>query len=267
MTNTYSRRNRHFTWGGALGLLALAVFALWIVPGLEAAGVDAAWAHAPFPEPASAPAPAQPLAPATNLVVAALIGATLAAVRRHFRPDHRFTTSMAWSFVLACVAGTLLMTLIGASLPRAFGVVGSASVVRFGTSIDDPRDGTALFLLMALGMAAGVGAYEVAVVGSLLLVGSLVVLSPSDTLHLPRSMQVAVIAEGHALPTSHIQRVFARHDIQADPIEIAPGEQTVMRYQAVLTGDRTLEEVSRDLIDAGRAGIRSVSWDAPKHWI
>lgn len=84
---------------------------------------------------------------------------------------------------------------------------------------------------------------------------------------MPRSMRVAVIAEGPAFPASHVSQIFSEHRIRVEPLEISHGEQTVIRYKAILFGDRALEEISERLIDGGANGIKSVSWEAPKRWL
>lgn len=248
----------------ALAVCGLAVFALWLVPGLEAAAVQAASSSTPGWTPTRS---SGPVFDAAKLVLAALIGGTITAVQSYTRKDVPLTRSMAQSYVLLCVAGALTMTMIGESLPRAFAVGGAASIVRFRTPVDDPRDGTTLFLLMGLGMAAGVGAFSIAIMGTLFLAICLMVLSRSVGGEMPRSMRVAVIADGPAFPASHVSQVFSEHRIRVEPLEISHGAQTVIRYKAVVFGDRALEEISQRLIDGGATGIKSVSWEAPKRWL
>lgn len=257
-------------WPGARGVVlavcGLAAFALWLVPGLEAGALNAAASstqhQSVIPLGGSAPA-----LDAAKLLLAALIGGTITAVQSYSRKDLPLTRSMAQSYVLLCVAGALTMTMIGESLPRAFAVGGAASIVRFRTPVEDPRDGTTLFLLMGLGMAAGVGAFGIAIVGTLFLAVCLIVLSRSIGGELPRSMRVAVIANGPAFPASHVSRVFSEHRIRVEPLEISHGEETIIRYKAILSGERALEEISERLIDGGANGIRSVSWEVPKRWL
>jgi hypothetical protein len=270
MTRLFSGSSDANHWPGAsavvLALCGLAVFALWLVPGLEAAAVDAASSSRQVPL-APPLGTAGPALDAAKLLLAALIGGTITAVQSYTRKDLPLTRSMAQSYVLLCVAGALTMTMIGESLPRAFAVGGAASIVKFRTPVDDPRDGTTLFLLTGLGMAAGVGAFGIAIIGTLFLAVCLIVLSRSIGGDLPRSMRVAVIATGPAFPASHVSQVFSEHRIRVEPLEISHGEQTVIRYRAVLTGERALEEISQRLIDGGANGIKSVSWEAPKRWV
>ena len=67
---------------------------------------------------------------------------------------------------LLCVSGAMMMIIIGNSLARAFGIAGAASIIRFRTPVDDPKDVTILFLLMGLGMSTGLGSLAVAGLGT-----------------------------------------------------------------------------------------------------
>ncbi|MGE3955181.1 MAG: DUF4956 domain-containing protein [Vicinamibacterales bacterium] len=250
-----------------LALLGLGGLAVWLQPGLQAAALDVMSGTLPHPAPQVSLPGAGVLLDGFKLLLAATIGAVVTAVQHHTRKDLPLTRSMAQSYVLLCVAGALTMTMIGESLPRAFAVGGAASIVRFRTPVEDPRDGTALFLLMALGMACGVGAFSVAIMGALFLACCLVVLSRQSPGTMSRSMRVAVIADGATLPVAHITQVFSNYQIHAEPFEISHGEQTVIRYKAVLQGDRRLDEVTRELLEGGTNGIKSVSWETPKKWI
>ncbi|HUR34285.1 MAG TPA: DUF4956 domain-containing protein [Vicinamibacterales bacterium] len=249
-----------------LALLGLAGLALYLAPGLQAAAVAAVTAPRPSANP-FAMLPSAPMLDGLKLLLAALIGAGIAAVQRQTRKDFPLSRSMAQTYVLLCIAGALTMTMIGESLPRAFAVGGAASIVRFRTPVEDPRDGSALFLLMGLGMACGVGAFSVAIIGTLFLAGCLAALGRQPGAELPRSMRVAVTADGSAYPAAYIAQVFLDHRISVEPIEISHGEQTVIRYKAVLNGNRALEAVSQQLLDGGASGIKSVSWEAPKRWL
>ena len=77
---------------------------------------------------------------------------------------------------LLCVSGAMMMIIIGNSLARAFGIAGAASIIRFRTPVDDPKDVTILFLLMGLGMSTGLGALAVAGLGTAFLCITLLVL-------------------------------------------------------------------------------------------
>ena len=93
-------------------------------------------------------------------------------MRQDGRPGWSFLTNHAQ--ILLCVSGAMMMVLINDSLARAFGIAGAASLVRFRTPVDDPRDAAVMFLLIGLGMASGLGAFMLAGGGAAMVVGSVV---------------------------------------------------------------------------------------------
>jgi anti-anti-sigma factor len=107
-----------------------------------------------------------PIAEAAKLVAAALIGMLVTAIHAPSAPDRPLGRSMRHAQILLCVAGAMMMIIIGSNLARAFGIAGAASIIRFRTPVEDPKDVTIIFLLMALGMACGVGALAVAGFGT-----------------------------------------------------------------------------------------------------
>jgi uncharacterized membrane protein YhiD involved in acid resistance len=71
--------------------------------------------------------------------------------------------------IILALVGALVMIVVGASLARAFGIVGAASLVRYRAKIDDPKDAGVMLVCLALGLASGVGIYGVAVLSTLLI--------------------------------------------------------------------------------------------------
>jgi hypothetical protein len=203
------------------------------------------------------------LSEGAKLLGAAAIGVCVVASQRLNPAATPTSRSMEQAHVLLCVAGALTMLIVGDSLARAFGIAGAAAIIRFRTPVDDPRDITVLFLLMGLGMATGLGLVGVAVVGTLFVCGCLLVLRRSGPAA-PRSMKIAVTAEGHEFPAGHVSRVFAAHGIAAEPLEFSNWDHASVRYRALVSPDTCLDEVSALLLDGSTGGIRSVAWQPSK---
>jgi hypothetical protein len=165
--------------------------------------------------------------------------------------------------VLLCVAGALMMIIIGSSLPRAFGIAGAASIIRFRTPVEDARDITVLFIMMGLGMAAGLGGFAVAGLGTLFLCAMfpLLGLFAADK---PRQMLVEIAAAGRDFPLSHVQKVFALNHVVFEPREIEQGDESTVRYLTTLGPNDSLEDLTQQLMDGGKAGLKNVSWSPPK---
>jgi anti-anti-sigma factor len=204
-----------------------------------------------------------PLFELAKLAVAAVIGMLVTMVQRHYRSDRTPNPTLDQAQVLLCISGALMMIIIAGSLARAFGIAGAASIIRFRTPVEDARDITVLFILMGLGMAAGLGGFAVAGLGTLFLCAMFPILSvfAADR---PRQMMVEIVSEGRQFPTHHVQKVFAVNHIVFEPREVAQGDEATVRYLTTLAPNDSLEDLSSQLMDSGKAGIKNVSWSPPK---
>lgn len=106
------------------------------------------------------------LASALRLPLAALLGTVLALRPRRGGTPERQPAVVQTQIILAIV-GSLIMLVVGASLARAFGVAGAANLIRYRSKIDDPKDAVVMLCALSAGLAAGVGLYGLAVIGTL----------------------------------------------------------------------------------------------------
>lgn len=198
-----------------------------------------------------------------QLVSAAVIAVFVTHVQKVHQRDRPLNRSMEQAQVLLCVAGALIMIIIGNSLARAFGIAGAAGIIRFRTPVEDPKDVTVLFILMGLGMACGIGALQIAALGALFLAVSIVVLDHIVAVK-PRVMNVAMTASGREFPLAHVVSVFAQHGVTWEPREFTQGAEAEMTYQATLPPHVSIDQVTEALLAAGAQGLASVSWQPPK---
>jgi hypothetical protein len=198
-----------------------------------------------------------------KLIASALIGVLVTVAGRSAQRDRPMTPAMEQAQVLLCVSGAMMMIVIGNSLARAFGIAGAASIIRFRTPIDDPRDITVLFLLMALGMATGLGAYAVAGLGTLFLLVFLAGLNRFGRTR-QRTLHVDLVAAGPEFPTDFVQGVFGRHGMAFEPREVVHGDTARVRYLVTLDATLPLQDLTTELIRGGRSGLRAVAWEPGK---
>jgi anti-anti-sigma factor len=198
-----------------------------------------------------------------ELIAAGLVGLVVTVVQRRIPRDRPMHRSMEQAQVLLCVSGAMMMIIIGNSLARAFGIAGAASIIRFRTPVEDPKDVTILFLLMGLGMACGMGALSVAGLGMVFLCVALPILDRVAG-QKPRIMMVEIKAAGREFPLSHVVAAFARHGIIAEPREVAQGSEATVKYHTTIPPGVTLEELSAGLLGKDAHGIKSVEWEPPK---
>jgi hypothetical protein len=202
----------------------------------------------------------QPFIELLKLVVAAFIGLQITAI--HQPASRERGRSMEQAQTLLCVSGAMMMIIIGNSLARAFGIAGAASIIRFRTPVEDPKDVTILFLLMGLGMSSGLGAFAVAGLGTAFLCIALLALDQMAA-QKARVMSVEIQASGRAFPAAHVEGVFARNQIMWEPREISQAGDVTVKYHTWLDPRTSLEDLSGQLMEEG-GGIQSVAWEHPK---
>ena len=194
----------------------------------------------------------QPFIALIKLVAAALIGMLVTAVHAPSATDRPSGRAMQHAQILLCVSGAMMMIIIGNSLARAFGIAGAASIVRFRTPVEDPKDVTIIFLLMSLGMACGLGAFAIAGLGAAFLCVFLFVLDRTSVRR-SRALAVEVVAEGREFPTDHVQSVFARNRIVFETREVSQGKETAVTYHALIDPQPVARRSER-AADGGRNG-------------
>src|SRR6185503_8145070 len=151
-----------------------------------------------------------------RLLLAALLGAALA-----FRPRKRILTLkrnpyVAQTQILLAVVAAALMIIVGDNAARAFGIFAAVSLVRFRTNIRDPKEITVLLISLALGLASGVGRYELALI---LVVFSIIVLwllEWREKSEVFRALAVKICTKNVASTQLALRQVFKQHGFDSE---------------------------------------------------
>jgi uncharacterized membrane protein YhiD involved in acid resistance len=98
--------------------------------------------------------------------VAIAIGVVLALVYRATHKGLSYSQSFTQTIVFVAVIVAIVMMTVRNSLATAFTLVGALSIIRFRTVVKDTRDTAFVFGALALGMAAGLGFWELAALGT-----------------------------------------------------------------------------------------------------
>jgi len=110
-----------------------------------------------------------------HLAVALICGLLIALFYRWACQRSDYSTTFVNSLVALSMITTLVITVIGNNLARAFGLVGALSIIRFRLAVRDIQDIVFIFFALAMGMAAGVGLLLTAA-GGTVLIGIIIVL-------------------------------------------------------------------------------------------
>ena len=116
---------------------------------------------------------------AANILVALLCGLVVSLLYRWSYRGTSYSTTFVASLVTLAMITTVVIMAIGNNLARAFGLVGAMSIIRFRTAVKDTQDLVFIFLVLAIGLAAGVGFHRLAILATVFVGGTLWVLGRS----------------------------------------------------------------------------------------
>ena len=187
-----------------------------------------------------------------------------------FRPRRGLSFSRRNPFVaqtqilMAVVAGAMMMV-VGDSAARAFGIFAAASLVRFRTNIRDPKEITVLLICLGVGLAAGVGRWDMAVILTLFVLLTLSVLEYFEQSQVFRSMEVSVDTRNVDTTNEVLQRVFARHKFDAELREIDRQDEDEpmgkIVYLVNLDTVISTSKLSEEILSGDSENIDSVEWE------
>lgn len=111
---------------------------------------------------------------AVRLPLAAILG-TVLALRPRRRGRAGRSILVVQTQIMLAVVGAVIMLVVGNSLSRAFGIVGAAGLVRYRSTIDDPKEAVVMLCALGAGLASGVGLYQLAPFATLFMTAMLYV--------------------------------------------------------------------------------------------
>jgi uncharacterized membrane protein YhiD involved in acid resistance len=166
--------------------------------------------------------------------------------------------------LMAVVAGAMMMV-VGDSAARAFGIFAAASLVRFRTNIRDPKETTVLLVCLGIGLASGVGRWDMAAILTLFVLIALSVLEYFEQFQVFRSMEVRVCTRSVDKTDDILKRLFHRHRFEYELRELNREDEdeplgTVV-YLVNLDPVASTSKLSEEILSEGRDTIDSVEWD------
>lgn len=114
-----------------------------------------------------------------NMIVTLVVAMFIYLIYKVTYDGVMYSKSFNVTLVLVSVVTAMVMMVIESNLALSLGMVGALSIIRFRTSVKDPRDIGFLFWGIAVGLAAGTGSYMIAAIGSVVIAAILVILSYS----------------------------------------------------------------------------------------
>jgi uncharacterized membrane protein YhiD involved in acid resistance len=194
-----------------------------------------------------------------SLPVAAALGAALA-----FRPKRRGTpprsAPVIQTQIILAIVGALVMTIVGASLARAFGIVGAANLIRYRAKIEDPKDAVVMLTTLSIGLATGVELYGLAVFGTIFVLAVLWVVESLEP-ERRKTFDLKVTVADPAALRSDVEAVLRRFDVKYE-LRSAGAKELV--YEADLPLDTRTDRVSNAILLLDSKNDKEVVWEEKK---
>ena len=196
-----------------------------------------------------------------RLPLAAALGAAL-ALRPRRRGTPARTPAVVQTQIVLSVVGAVIMLVVGASLARAFGIVGAANLIRYRSKIDDPKDAVVMLCALAVGLAAGVGLYALGVFSTAFLVAALWVIESFEPQGLKRfDLKIKAGKDTDGLRPK-FEAILKRFDLD---FELRTSSDDEVCYDVQVPLDLQTDRVSNALLRLDPDGHAAVEWAEKKN--
>lgn len=197
--------------------------------------------------------------------LAAFLAALLAfRPRRGLLPSRRNPYVAQTQILMAVVAGAMMMV-VGDSAARAFGIFAAASLVRFRTNIRDPKEITVLLVCLGVGLACGVGRWDMAIILTVFVLIALAVLEHFERFQVFRSMEITVQTRNVEESNELLKQLFERHEFDYELRELnredADEPLGKIVYLVNLDTLNSTTKLSEVILATDREYIDSIQWD------
>lgn len=191
------------------------------------------------------------------------IAAGLASVLA-LRPRRRGTPprqpAVIQTQIILAVVGSVVMLVVGASLARAFGIVGAAGLVRYRSKIEDPKDAGVMLSTLAVGLASGVGLWMLALFGTAFILGVLSMIESFEP-HMRQLFSLSVKAKDPSALKGRIEQILARNHVE---FELRTTSKEEISYEVHVPIERKTDRMSNAILEIDPQNATAVNWEEKK---
>lgn len=195
-----------------------------------------------------------------RLPLAAALGAAL-ALRPRRRGTPQRTPAVLQTQIILSIVGAVIMLVVGASLARAFGIVGAANLIRYRSKIDDPKDAVVMLCTLAVGLASGVGLYALAVVSTAFIGGALWVIESFEAPQRHFELKIKAGDDTDALRPK-IEHILGRYQLA---FELRTSSDEEVCYDVQVPFEIQTDRISNTILRLDRDGHAAVEWTEKKN--
>ena len=195
----------------------------------------------------------------TRLPVAAGLACVLALRPRRRGTPHRQAPVIQTQIILA-VVGAMVMLVVGASLARAFGIVGAAGLVRYRAKIEDPKDAGVMLSTLAVGLACGVGLWMLALFATVFVLGLLWVVESFE----PKAVQTFMLKvkpKDPATIKTQLEQLLTRNRLE---FELRGTSQEELHYEVRVPLTKKIDRLSEVIAKIDPENATAVEWEEKK---
>lgn len=200
------------------------------------------------------------------LGVAFICGLAIALLYQFTYRGTSYSPTFVRALIFMAMITAIVMLAIGNNLARAFGLVGAMSIIRFRTAVKDPQDIVFVFFALATGLAAGVGMFMVALVGTTV-IGSVVALASGTDFGVKNRqsflLQMTYDApqqNGQAAYLPVLEKYCKKHDLVNAKTD-SRGEALSLTFFVKLRDDDQVKDLTRELAAADHVHNVNIFFD------
>jgi uncharacterized membrane protein YhiD involved in acid resistance len=138
-----------------------------------------------------------------NITVALICSLIIGWLYKQTHKGPGLSINFMHAIILLAMITALVIMVVGNSLARAFGLVGTLSIIRFRTAIKDTQDIVFIFFSLSIGLASGAGFHRVAFIGTIFIGAIMYLLFRSrafDSHHKDYLLQFSCPIAGNEMP-------------------------------------------------------------------
>jgi uncharacterized membrane protein YhiD involved in acid resistance len=204
-----------------------------------------------------------------RLLLAVALSAALAFRPRRDIPFLQRNLYVAQTQILLAVVAAALMMIVGDNTARAFAIFAAVSLVRFRTNIKDPKEITVLLISLALGLAAGVGRWELGIFLCLFVLALLWLLEYNEPEKLFRSMELTVRTKDTDKTQDVLMRIFNKFRLDAEVRQLTPPDEKepvgCIMYYLNLRLSVSTDRLSDQILALNSDDVEAIEWKQQKN--
>lgn len=195
-----------------------------------------------------------------RLPLAAVLGAAL-ALRPRRRGTPPRTPPVVQTQIILSIVGAVIMLVVGASLARAFGIVGAANLIRYRSKIDDPKDAVVMLCTLSVGLASGVGLFALAIVSTAFIGGALWVIESFAPVSRRFDLKIKAGDDTDSLKPK-IEAVLQRYHLE---FELRTSSDEEVCYDVMVPYEVQTDRISNSILRLDHDGHTAVEWAEKKN--